>query len=100
MKYKRKFVIKLLPTDSSITSIDVYVKDVTKITIGYNYTVTYKIEEAKIWKYKKNCENSIDILENKLDLIKEHLKNIKFQLVEITDKQTLRHIKLTKINNK
>jgi len=95
MKYKRKFVIKLLPTDISVNSIDVYVKDVNKYLIGYNYTVAYKIEDAKIWRYKKNCENSINILENK-----EYSDNIKFQLVEITDTQTLRHIKLTKINKK
>ena len=97
MKYKRKFVIKISPKDTSITAIDVYIKDVTKNLTSYYFTEAYKLEDAKIWRYKKNCENSITLLENKSDSINTQLK---FEIVEITDKQTLRHIKLTKINNK
>jgi hypothetical protein len=94
MNYQRKFVIKLNSTDST----EAYVKDIFKNTIGVFYEITYKIKNAKIWRYKKTCENSINILETRLDPTKPKLKKYTFISIEITDNQTLRSIKLNKIN--
>ena len=68
-----------------------------KNSIGFFYEKTNKIENAKIWKYKKNCENSINILETRLDPTKTKLKKYTFDSFEVTDNQTLRNIKLDKI---
>ena len=93
MNYQRKFVIKLNSTDST----EAYVKDIFKNSIGVFYEITYKIENAKVWRYRKTCENSINILETRLDPTKLKLKKYTFDSLEITDNQTLRNIKLKKI---
>ena len=90
MKYQRKFIIKI--NDNS------YVKNIVKNEIGYYYTITNIIENAKVWKLKKNCQKAIDILLSNLDPTKKILSNNKLEVIEITDNQTLRSIKLYKIS--
>jgi len=91
MKRQRKFVIEINKPKS-------YIKEIYKTKIGYFYLRTNKIENAKQWRYKKNCENSIETLSNKLDPTKTDLKKYELSAIEITDKQTLRGIKLEKLN--
>ena len=90
MKYQRKFIIKI--NDNS------YVKNIVKNEIGYYYTITNIIENANVWKLKKNCQKAIDILLSNLDPTKKILSNNKLEVIEITDNQTLRRIKLYKIS--
>ena len=102
MKYHRKFVIKIVtPSDSVITG-DSYVKDFIKNTIGYYYTTTHIIENSKFWRYKKTCDNSIKLFLKNFDTTKirnwENIDDYDFQIIEITDNQTLRSIKLSKLN--
>ena len=96
MKIQRKFIIKLKSTESP-DLIDSYVKDIFRNSIGVFFEVTRIIENAKEWKYKRNCEKSINLLETKLDSTKLKLKQYNFQLLEITDNKILRNIKLSKI---
>jgi len=90
MKYQRKFIIKI--NDNS------YVKNIVKNEIGYYYTITNIIENANVWKLKKNCQKAIDVLLSNLDPTKKTLSNNKLEIIEITDNQTLRSIKLYKIS--
>lgn len=90
MKYQRKFIIKI--NDNS------YVKNIVKNEIGYYYTITNIIENANVWKLKKNCQKAIDVLLSNLDPTKKTLSNNKLEIIEITDNQTLRRIKLYKIS--
>ena len=96
MKYQRKFVIKIESQDAK------YVKDFIKNSIGYYHTTTHILENAKFWRYKKTCENSINMVLNKIDPTKniEYLTKDSFEIIEITDNQALRSIKLNKINKK
>jgi len=94
MKYDRKFIIKLLYDDKEYG----YIKDIFKNSIGFFYEITLKVENAKIWKYKKNCESSIKILEDHLDPTKMKLKKYTYKVIDITDNRVLRTIKLNKIN--
>ena len=96
MKYQRKFVIKIIGPQFPWVNENSYVKDFIKNTIGYYYTTTHIIENAKIWRYKKTCENSIELVLNNIDPTKP-IKN-SFDIIEITDNQILRGIKLNKIN--
>lgn len=100
MKHQRKFVVKVI--DSSgyhwTNQMNIYIERIYKRSVGYNYDYTKNIEHVKIWKYKKSCEKSIEILQNKLEPTKT--KNKLFEIIEITDNQTLRNIKLKKINGK
>lgn len=92
MKYHRKFVLKI-----SNVSLDCYVKEIYKNAIGYYYVITYNVKSAKTWRYKKTCENNMIILQTKLNPTKNELKKYTFEIIEITDNQTLRGIKLNKI---
>jgi hypothetical protein len=96
MKYDRKFIIKLIDNNKEYG----YVKDIFKSSIGFFYEITFKIENAKIWKYRKNCQSSIKSLENHLDPTKKKLKKYKYDIIDITDNRVLRSIKLNKINKK
>lgn len=95
MKYKRKFIIKIKKDE---TDNDGYIKETFKNSIGYFFEITYKIENARIWKYKRNAERAIEILQEKLDPTKPNLKKYSYEVFEITDNQVLRTIKLSKIN--
>jgi len=95
MKYQRKFVIKII---SSATTQG-FIKDFVKNSVGYYYTNTHILENAKVWRYKKTCENSITLFLKKLDPTKiKNIDDYNFEIIEITDNQTLRSIKLNKIN--
>lgn len=103
MKYQRKFVIKIIykppGTQQPFFDEDYYVKDFIKNTIGFYYKNTHILENAKIWRYKKTCENSINLFLKKIDPTKiTNIDDYKFEIIEITDNQTLRSIKLNKIN--
>lgn len=96
MEHKRKFIIKV-----SIDNLkSYYIKKIYKGSIGYYYIRTTKIEKSKIWKFKKNCQNTIDKIQKNLDPTKPFLKKEILEVVEITDNQTLRNIKLKKLNKK
>ena len=96
MKYQRKFVIKIHPDQFGQYS---YIKDFVKNSIGYYYTNTHILENAKFWRYKKTCENSINLFLKKLDPTKiKNIDDYHFEIIEITDNQTLRSIKLNKID--
>ena len=103
MKFQRKFIIKIstsVPQNNIPNLTDGYIKDIHKNTIGYYFTKTNDIEKAKYWRYKKNCENSIETIENKLDPTKNDLKKFSFDIIEVTDNQILRGIKLKILNKK
>ena len=94
MKYQRKFVIKIInaPWTPWINkNKNLYIKDFIKNSIGFHYTTTHILENAKFWRYKKTCENSINLFLKNMD-------NLVFEIIEITDNQTLRNIKLNIIN--
>jgi len=97
MEHKRKFIIKV-----SIDNLkSYYIKKIYRNSIGYWYIRTTKIEKSKIWKFKKNCQNTIDRIQKNIDTTK--LKNFKddiLEIIEITDNKTLRNIKLKKLNKK
>jgi hypothetical protein len=95
MVHKRIFVIKV--ENSTVILRDHYVKKIYKNTIGIYYTRTGFIEIAKKWKYKRNCEKFIEKLKEELDPTKPLLKTDTLEIVEITDKQVLRGIKLKKL---
>ena len=96
MKYQRKFVIKIHPDQFGSNS---YIKDFVKNSIGYYYTNTQILENAKFWRYKKTCENSINLFLKNFDPTKiKNIDDFDFEIIEITDNQTLRSIKLNKIN--
>jgi len=99
MKYQRKFIIKIiinLPWHNENS----YVKDFIKNSIGYYHLSTHNLENAKIWRYRKTCENSINMVLSKHDPTKNimYFSKDSFEIIEITDNQTLRSIKLNKIN--
>jgi hypothetical protein len=96
MKYQRKFVIKIIYKSGPPRPF--YVKDFIKNTIGFYHTDTQILENAKIWRYKKTCENSINLFLKKIDPTKIKIDDCEFEIIEITDNQTLRCIKLNKIN--
>jgi len=99
MKYQRKFVIKIILFKETGESINWYVKDFVKNSIGFYYTNTHILENAKFWRYKKTCENSINLFLKNFDATKiKNIDNYNFQIIEITDNQTLRSIKLNKID--
>jgi len=91
MVCQRKFII-------GIEDPKGYIKEIYKTKIGYFCIKTRKQENAKQWKYKKNCENSLGNFLRNLDPTKDYLKKYKFAILEVTDNQTLRNIKLIKIN--
>jgi hypothetical protein len=94
MQNNRKFIIELL-VDNSILKI--YIKKIYKNHLGYYFSYTKTQKNAKIWKFKKNCENAINRIQNNLDPTKHYMKKYKLQLLEITDNQILRKIKLKKL---
>lgn len=91
MTHKRLFAIEIEEPKS-------YIKEIYKTSIGYFCLRTNKVENAKKWKYKKNCENRLIIFLNNLDPTKDHLKLYKFEIIEVTDNKILRSIKLKKLN--
>jgi hypothetical protein len=93
---KRKFIVELLKNGKSHG----FIKYVYKNSIGVFYEITFKKEKAKIWRYKKNCQKSIDIIEKFLDPTKKSLKKYKYNIIEITESKELRKIKLKKLNKK
>jgi len=93
MKHQRKFIIK-------VNSLDLFIKTTLK-SRGYDYYhITLYQNKAKVWKYRKSCINYITLIKNNLDPIRKKLLNNKLEVIEITDKQTLRNIKLKKLNKK
>ena len=98
MKYQRKFVIKII-SSVKIYPHHGYIKDFVKNSIGYYYTNTQILENAKFWRYKKTCDNSIKLFLKNFDPTKiKNIDDYEFQIIEITDNQTLRIIKLNKIS--
>lgn len=63
-----------------------------KTTLGYRNLRTKYIEKAKIWKYRKACENMITELTNYFGNEK-----LTYEIVEITDIQILRKLKIKKL---
>ena len=97
MEHKRKFIIQIIDNEHN-PGLDLYVWNVIQNSIGYFWTLTKHTKKAKVWKYKKNCEKSIHKLENRKDPTKK--QNYIYSIIEITDNQTLRQIKLKKLNKK
>lgn len=93
MKHQRRFIIEI----NSNLYTTVYITDIIKNSLGYYYTKSNNLDNAKQWRYKKNCENSIETLTNKFDPTKFKPDDCKFDIIEITDNQILRSIKLKKI---
>ena len=91
MEYKRLFIIEIEEPKS-------YIKEIYKTSMGYFCIKTRKIINAKKWKYKKNCDNSLLNFLKNLDPTKDYLKNYKFKIIEITDTKILRNLKLKKLN--
>jgi len=102
MNYKRKFVIKV--TDILeyhwTNQLDIYIGKIYKNSAGYSYDCTKDINNVKIWNYKKICENNLENIKNNSEPTKALIKNRVFEIVEITDNQTLRALKIKKINGK
>ena len=97
MEYKRKFIVKVLKFENNTITFVGFIKKIYNGSIGKFYSISSEKENAKIWKYKKNCENKIKFLKDNLDPTKSKLKKYDFEIIEITDKQTLRKIKLKKL---
>lgn len=97
MIHQRKFAIKI--TDSDVyhwtNQEEIFIGKIYKHSAKYSYDITRIEDNIKVWKYKKSCEKSIKNLQNNLTPTKA--KNKIFEVVEITDNQTLRYIKLKKI---
>ena len=98
MKYKRQFIIVAYFNNGIKFEVESYIKKIIKNGLGYYYIRTVNPKKAKIWKVRKRCETAIDKINNLLDPTKYFLKKYKLKIVEITDNQTLREIKLKKIN--
>lgn len=94
MEYKRKFVIQVFYNEELIG----YISRLYKLELGYNYILTFKTKQAKIWKLEKTCLNAIDRIERNIDPTKLKIKNTKLKPLEITDNQILREIKLKKLS--
>ena len=107
---QRKFVIKIIYDDPTITGkckgsqqVPIYVKPLLYIKKIYGdqlerwYSITY-IDKAKIWKFKKSCEKALEKI-NKCHINKTYLKKHTLEIIEITDSQILRKIKLEKLKN-
>jgi hypothetical protein len=93
MIHKRKFIIQI--TGYNETN---YISEIYKNAIGYYFGRTANKKKAKVWKFKKNCQNNIDKLIDKLDPTKRSFLNCSLEIIEITDNTTLRSIKLKKLN--
>jgi hypothetical protein len=93
MECKRKFIIKV----DEFGNIW-YIKEIYQNSIGCYYTKTRFKKKAKFWRYKKSCENSIQRIKNDIDPTKQFLHFNILEIIEITDKQTLRAIKLKKLS--
>lgn len=94
MENKRKFIIKVT---SDKIRFDTYIKKVYGNRVGYWYTLTTNKKKAKVWSLRGSCLNSIDRLSKLLDPTKQLLKTHTLEEIEITDKNTLRNIKLIKL---
>ena len=84
-----------------------YTKDVVvffdglyKLRSGYFYVTTKNTKRAKVWKFQKTCQNAIDKITKNIDPTKPWMKTRKLEVLEITDNQTLRNIKLKKLKKK
>jgi hypothetical protein len=88
---ERKFIIKIFLPDNSYK----FLHNVRNTSLGYSKLKTKYIEKAKVWKYKKSCEKIV------VKLIQYPYRNEKtiyeYEIVEITDIQILRKIKLQKL---
>lgn len=93
MRHKRKFTIK-------IGNNNFYVREIYKNTHGYFCIITQKLENAKKWIYKKNCEKNLNKLKNELDPRRKKFKTFDLNIIEVTDIRFLRNIKILKINKK
>jgi len=103
MNYKRKFVIKV--TDMFeyhwTNQMNVYIHKIYKNSTNlYSYDLTKDINNIKVWNYEKICKKNLENIKNKSEPTKAIIRNRKFEIVEITDNQTLRALKLKKINGK
>jgi len=91
MKYQRSFVIAVNNTS--------YIVENNKNEYGYFYFRTNILKNAKIWKYKKTCDNIIENILINPDTSKKYInKKNELSVLEITDKKILRFLKLKKIN--
>ena len=93
MDLKRRFIIEIFYGDI----LDGYLSKINKLSAGYYYNITKKIEKSKIWKLSKTCQNAIDNIEKYKDPTKFSIKRLTLKSLEITDNQTIRNIKLKKI---
>lgn len=86
---ERRFIIKIFLQDNSYG----FLYKVRKTTFGYWKLRTKHIEKAKIWKYRKACENMIT------EFVNYPFGNEKltYEIVEITDIQILRKLKIKKL---
>ena len=96
MEHKRKFVIKVSFENRKLIT---YISKIHKLSSGYFYSTTKDTGIAKVWKLRKTCQNAIDRITKNIDPTKPWMKTRKLEVLEITDNQTLRNIKLKKLRN-
>jgi hypothetical protein len=96
MESKRQFIIEIYENEI----LHSYLKKVVKNSVGYYYMRTVNPKRAKVWKFRKNCENAINRINNYLDPTKSHIKRYTLKVSEVTDNQILRGIKLKKLEKK
>ena len=99
MEHKRKFIIQITDSENYPDTFS-YIHKIIKGSIGYFCTITRSEKGAKIFKYRKNCEKSIYKLQYLKDPTKKRLNKYIYEIIEVTDNQTLRNIKLKKLNKK
>jgi len=99
MEHKRKFLIQITDKENYPDTF-IYVHKIIKGSIGYFCTITRIKEGAKIFKYRRNCEKNIYKLQHLKDPTKKRLNRYIYETIEVTDNQTLRNIKLKKLNKK
>lgn len=96
MATKRKFIInvnnlgKLYPNDT------LYISNVNKNACGYFFILSKFKERAKIWHYKKSCDNIIAKLTTNRNPLRVDKKTT-YKIIEITELVELRRLKLNKL---
>lgn len=97
MKYQRKFIIEISINGNPPIR---YIQKIYKNKLGYNFISTSHKEKAIMWKSEKTCKNTIELILKKYDSTRQLIQNVALKAIEITDNQTLRKIKLDKLNKK
>lgn len=95
MEHKRKFIIQVFYENEN--NLIGYISKVHKLKTGYFYMTTLYYKKSKVWKSQKTCQNAINRIEKTIDPTKSTLLSRKLKVLEITDNQTLRNIKLKKL---